>query len=252
MSPAIDLAGKVALVTGGARGIGRACSAALARAGATVVVNYHRARQQADELVLEIAARGGAAAACQADIAAPEQVLVLFEQVRQRFGRLDILVNNAGIVRDKLLLSMELADWDRVQEVNLRGAFLCTRQAVELMLPQHAGKIVNVASVAALRCARGQANYAAAKGGLLAFTRACAVELAGKGIQVNAVLPGLIATAMSERVRRRGGGELLQAIPAARFGEPEEVAGAVLFLASASADYLTGQELAVDGGMSVA
>ena len=147
--------------------------------------------------------------------------------VRAAWGSLDILVNNAGIIADALVAAMEPADWDRVIEVNLRGAFLCTRAAMPLMLPRHAGKIINVASVSALGGGRGQANYAAAKGGLVAFSRACAVELAPKGIQVNAVLPGMISTEMSARARKRGGERLLEAIPSGRFGLPEEVAQAV-------------------------
>jgi len=248
----IDLTGKVALVTGGSRGIGRSCVELLARAGADVIVNYRSSEASAAAAVAPISAAGRRAQAIRADVSAADEVEALFAEVRAAWGSLDILVNNAGIIADALVAAMEPAEWDRVIEVNLRGAFLCTRAAMPLMLPRHAGKIINVASVSALRGGRGQANYAAAKGGLVAFTRACATELAPKGIQVNAVLPGMITTEMSARARKRGGDRLLEAIPSGRFGSPEEVAQAVLFLASPLADYITGQALAVDGGMAIA
>ena len=248
----VDLTGQVAVVTGGGRGIGRACCESLARAGAVVVVNYRSSEGGAAATVAAIASAGGRARAIRADVTSPSEVEALFEEVRAASGSLDILVNNAGVIADALVAAMEASEWDRVLQVNLSGAFLCTRAAVPLMLPRHAGKIVNVASVAAVRGGRGQANYAASKGGLVAFTRACAVELAPKGIQVNAVLPGMIETEMSARVRKRDGKRLLDAIPAARFGSAEEVADAVVFLASPRAGYITGQAVAVDGGMAVA
>lgn len=248
----IDLTGKVALVTGGGRGIGRSCVELLARAGADVVVNYRSSEAGAAATVAEIGSAGRRARAIRADVSVADEVEALFGEVQAVWGSLDILVNNAGIIADSLVAAMEPADWDRVLEVNLRGAFLCTRAAMPIMLPRHAGKIVNVASVSALRGGRGQANYAAAKGGLVAFTRACAVELAPKGIEVNAVLPGMITTEMSTRARKRGGERLLETIPSGRFGSPEDVAQAVLFLVSPLADYITGQALAVDGGMTSA
>ncbi len=243
--------GKIALVTGGARGIGRETCLLLAQAGAQVVINYNRSRDQAESLLAEIEKDEGKAETFQADISKPEQVEALFERVRTRFNRLDILVNNAGIIRDNLLLSMELSDWDKVLDVNLGGAFLCTRRAAEMMLTQHSGKIINIASTGAIRGGRGQTNYAASKGGLVSFTRACAVELGGKGIQVNAVLPGLIVTEMSSRARKRAGEEILEKIPCARFGEAKDVAHLILFLASNLSDYITGQAIPVDGGLSV-
>ena len=246
-----DLDGKIALVTGGARGIGRETCLLLAQAGAQVVINYNRSRDQAESLLAEIEKNQGKAETFQADISKPEQVEALFERLRTRFNRLDILVNNAGIIRDNLLLSMELSDWDKVLDVNLGGAFLCTRRAAEMMLTQHSGKIINIASTGAIRGGRGQTNYAASKGGLVSFTRACAVELGGKGIQVNAVLPGLIVTEMSSRVRKRAGEEILEKIPCARFGGAKDVAHLILFLASNLSDYITGQAIPVDGGLSV-
>lgn len=248
----IDLTDKVALVTGGARGIGRAISKALAEAGATVVVNYNRSADEAESLQTELDAAGRAAHIVQANITKPEEVEALFGRARSECGRLDVLVNNAGVIKDTLLATMRASDWGRVLDVNLTGAFLCTQQAAEIMIPSGAGKIVNISSVGAIRGGRGQANYAAAKGGLVAFTRACAVELGPKNIQVNAVLPGMIETKMSKRVRRLAGEDILSRIPAGRFGAPEDIASLVLFLASSMADYVTGQAICVDGGMTSA
>ena len=201
---------------------------------------------------LEIHQRGGTLETVQADISTPSQVETLFEHIRNRYGRIDILVNNAGIIKDSLLLAMDISDWDKVHDVNLRAAFLCTRLTAEMMMFQHCGKIINIASVGAIRGGRGQTNYASSKAGLVAFTRACAVEQGGKGIQVNAVLPGMIDTKMSQRVRKRAGTKILKGIPAARYGKTEDVANLVVFLASDKADYITGQAICVDGGFSVA
>ena len=247
----IDLAGRIALVTGGSRGIGRETSLLLAQAGAHVIINYNRSVEEAEKIREEIIRQEGKAEIFQADIAKPEEVEKLFAYIKNTFKKIDILVNNAGIIRDNLLLSMGLPDWDRVLELNLRGAFLCTKFAAEMMMPQHAGKIINISSVSAIKGGRGQTNYAASKGGLISFTRACAVELSGKGIQVNAVLPGMIVTDMSTRARKRAGEDILKGIPCGRFGEPRDVALLVLFLASNMSDYITGQAISVDGGLSV-
>jgi len=246
-----DLNGKLALVTGGSRGIGREISLLLAQAGAEVIINYRQSKDKAESLLEEITGQRGKAELFQADVSTPEDIQRLFEHIRRKFNRLDILVNNAGIIKDNLLLSTELSDWDKVLNLNLRGAFLCTRYAAEMMLPNHSGKIINISSTGAIKGGRGQTNYAASKGGLVAFTRACAVELSGKGIQVNAVLPGMIVTGMSNRVRKRAGEEIMDKIPCGRFGEPKEVAYLVLFLASDLSDYITGQAIPVDGGLSV-
>jgi len=247
----IDLTGRIALVTGGSRGIGRETSLLLAQAGAYVIINYNRSVEEAEKIREEIIRQEGKAEIFQADIAKPEEVEKLFVYIKNTFKKIDILVNNAGIIRDNLLLSMGLPDWDRVLELNLRGAFLCTKFAAEMMMPQHAGKIINISSVSAIKGGRGQTNYAASKGGLISFTRACAVELSGKGIQVNAVLPGMIVTDMSTRARKRAGEDILKGIPCGRFGEPRDVALLVLFLASNMSDYITGQAISVDGGLSV-
>lgn len=248
----IDLTDKIALVTGGSRGIGRACALILAQAGARVVFTYNKSAQKAEELREEIKRRAGMEAeAFKADVSNPEEIEALFEFVRKKFGGLDILVNNAGIVRDTLLLTMEASDWGKVHDVNLRAAFLTSKLAVEMMIPHHSGKIVNIASIAANVGGRGQTNYASSKGGLVSFTRACAVELASKGIQVNSILPGMIDTDMSARVRKRAGEQLIRRIPAERFGEPFEVANLVLFLVSDLSNYITGQAIVVDGGLSV-
>jgi|SRR5208283_2753128 len=247
----MNLSGKTVLVTGGARGIGEAISRSLACAGAKVLINFNRSSDKARLLMEELRSRGTGCEIFHADISEPDQVESLFLKIRQSCDRLDILVNNAGIIQDKLLLAMDLSDWERVQRVNLRGAFLVTKMAAELMVPRHSGKIINIASVAALHATRGQTNYAAAKGGLVSFTRACAIELAPKGILVNAVLPGFIKTEMSVRTIRRAGETLLNRIPVQRFGSPQEVAHLVLFLASELSDYITGQAIPVDGGLSV-
>ena len=247
----IDLSGKVALVTGGARGIGGACSLALARVGATVIINYCRSKDAAERLQEEIAGAGGQARTFQADVSKPDEVEAMFAFLRREYARLDILVNNAGIIRDRLLLLMTLDDWQSVQDVNVTGTFLCTRCAVEMMLRQHGGKIITIASASAVSGGRGQTNYAASKGALVSFTRASAVELGRKGIQINAVLPGIIETDMSKGIRERAGAALLEKIPVRRFGQPSEVASLVAFLASEESNYIIGQAISIDGGLSI-
>ncbi len=241
----------MALVTGGARGIGAAISRTLASAGARVIINFNRSAEKAEQLRDALRGEGFEVETFGADVSQPAQVDALFKQIRTAYGRLDILVNNAGIIRDTLLLAMELPDWEKVHDVNLKGAFLTTRMASEMMVRQRGGKIINIASVSGIRGGRGQTNYASAKGGLISFTRACAVELAPKGIQVNAVLPGMIETEMSVRARKRAGTVILERIPAQRFGNPQEVADLVLFLACGVSDYITGQAIPVDGGLSI-
>lgn len=245
----LDLSGKVALVTGGGRGIGRACCLALAEAGAAVAVNYSRSAEAAQEVKRAIEAKGGRAETFAADVSSLEETQAMFAKVKEAFGTLDILVNNAGVIQDTLLLTMKPDQWARVLGVSLNGAYHCTRLAAEIMMRKRSGKVINMSSVAALSGGRGQTNYAAAKAGLIAFTRACAAEMGSRGIQFNAVLPGMIVTDMSARVRKTAGDQVLARIPAGRFGEPEDVAKLVVFLASPGSDYINGQAIAVDGGL---
>jgi 3-oxoacyl-[acyl-carrier protein] reductase len=247
----LDLSGKTALVSGGARGIGASITRTLGAAGARVVINYNKSGEKAEKVRDELRCEGIEAEIFQADVSDAAQVERLFQFIRSSVGQLDVLVNNAGLIRDTLLLTMSVSDWEKVHDVSLRGAFLMTRMAAELMVPRHCGKIINIASVSAIRGGRGQTNYASAKGGLIAFTRACAVELAPKGVQVNAVLPGFIETEMSVRAMRRAGEAILDRIPAHRLGSPQDVANIVLFLASGMSEYVTGQAIPVDGGLSV-
>ncbi len=245
----IDLSGKIALVTGGGRGIGRACCMALARAGASVAINYSRSAEAAEEVWAEIEAAGGQARTYLADVSSFEDVTAMFDQVKADFGTIDILVNNAGVIHDTLLLTMKPTGWRKVLGVSLDGAYHCTKAAGEIMLRKRSGKVISISSVIGVLGGAGQTNYASAKAGIIAFMRACAAEMGKRGIQFNTILPGMIVTDMSERVREKGGDAILQRIPAGRFGEPEDVAKLVVFLASEESNYINGQAIAVDGGL---
>ncbi|BAU43127.1 3-oxoacyl-[acyl-carrier-protein] reductase [Leptolyngbya sp. O-77] len=241
------LAGQVAIVTGASRGIGRAIALALAAEGAKVAVNYASSSGAADAVVAEIAGAGGEAIALQADVSKADQVDTLFAAVMEKWGRVDVLVNNAGITRDTLLLRMKPEDWQAVIDLNLTGVFLCTRAASKIMLKQKSGRIVNISSVVGLMGNPGQSNYSAAKAGVIGFTKSVAKELAPRGITVNAIAPGFIATDMTHGLNSE---DILKFIPLGRYGQAEEVAGATRFLAAdPAAAYITGQVLNVDGGM---
>ena len=245
-SPA-PLADQVALVTGASRGIGRAIALELAAAGALVVVNYASSPEAAEAVVAEIAAAGGRAWAHQANVAEEEQVEAMVKAVLAKEGRLDVLVNNAGITRDGLLMRMKTADWQSVIDLNLTGVFLCTRAVSRTMLKARFGRIINITSVVALMGNPGQANYSAAKAGLIGLTRSSAAEFASRGVTVNAVAPGFIESDMTAELDKE---PILAAIPLGRMGSAAEVAGAVRFLAAdPAAAYITGQVLQVDGGM---
>ena len=241
---------KVAVVTGASRGIGKAAALALASQGAKVVVNYARSSDAAEAIVKQITEAGGEAIATEADVSQSEQVDNLIKTTLDKFGRIDVLVNNAGITKDTLLLRMKPEQWQAVIDLNLTGVFLCTKAVSKTMLKQRSGRIINIASVAGQMGNPGQANYSAAKAGVIGFTKTVAKELANRGVTVNAVAPGFIETDMTEDLKSD---DIIEFIPLGRYGKPEEVAGTIRFLAAdPAAAYITGQVFNVDGGMVMA
>ncbi|MFD2208791.1 3-oxoacyl-[acyl-carrier-protein] reductase [Virgibacillus halophilus] len=243
------LAGKTALVTGASRGIGRAIALELAEQGANIVVNYSGSEQKAGEVVEAIEKLGVKAIKYQANVAKEEDVKSMMKETVKTFGSLDILINNAGITKDNLLMRMKESEFDDVIQTNLKGAFLCVKAATRQMMKQRDGRIVNVASVVGISGNPGQANYVAAKAGLIGLTKTAAKELAARNIRVNAVAPGFISTDMTDALTEEQREAMLQLIPLARLGKPEDIAKTIRFLVSDDAAYITGQTITVDGGM---
>jgi 3-oxoacyl-[acyl-carrier protein] reductase len=252
LSDPLRLDGRRALVTGASRGIGRATAEALAAAGAAVAINYARSSDEAESTAAALRASGAEVEVVQADVADAAQVEAMFAHLRQRWDGVDIVVNNAAITRDGYVMLMSPERWDEVLAVNLRGAFLCARQALRPMIKRRWGRIVNVVSPAALLGQDGAANYAAAKGGLLSFTKSLAREVGRYDITVNAVCPGLVDTRLIAKMPLPVRSRHESSIALGRFGTPEEVAQAILFLVSPAAAYVTGATLAVDGGLTMA
>jgi len=242
---------QVALVTGGSRGIGRGIVKAFAAEGAKVAFVYRGNKESADKLVQEVTQAGGKALALQCDVTNGEEVEKVIEQVEKELGPVNVLVNNAGIIRDGLFVGMDRKDWDAVIQTNLGGTFNFCRALAMKLARLRKGRIINISSVAAEYNNPGQANYAASKGAVNAFTRALAVELAKRGVTVNAIAPGFIETDMSEAVRNKAGDLIKNAVPMKRLGQPEDIARVAVFLASDESGYITGQVITVDGGLSL-
>jgi 3-oxoacyl-[acyl-carrier protein] reductase len=245
----MTLEGKVALVTGASRGIGREIALELAKQGANVAVNYAGSEEKANEVVDEIKAIGKEAFSVKCDVSNSEEVAAMVKETVDRFGKLDILVNNAGITKDNLLMRMKEEEWDDVININLKGVFLCTKAVTRQMMKQRVGRIINITSVVGVSGNPGQANYVAAKSGVIGLTKTTAKELASRNITVNAIAPGFITTDMTDKLSEEVKSEMLKQIPLARLGEPKDIAKMTAFLASDDSSYITGQTLHINGGM---
>ncbi|CEG22449.1 3-oxoacyl-[acyl-carrier-protein] reductase FabG [Planococcus massiliensis] len=243
------LAGKTAIVTGASRGIGAEIARRFSEAGAKVVVNYSGSQEKAEAVVADIRANGGEAIAVKANVSDSDAVKAMIDETMKAFGSIDVLVNNAGITRDNLMMRMKDDEWDDVINTNLKGVFICTKGVTRQMMKQRSGRIINVASIVGVMGNAGQANYVAAKAGVIGLTKTTARELASRNITANAVAPGFITTDMTDALGEDIQKTMLAQIPLGRFGKPEEVAKAVLFLASDDSSYMTGQTLHLDGGM---
>lgn len=244
-----ELEGKVSLVTGGSRGLGRAIALKLADLGSKVAINYRSNDEEAANVARAIESRGGEALLVKADVADSKAVKNMTREVAKNWGTIDILVNNAGIVDDNLLLRMSDESWDSVINTNLRGAYLCTRFSLRYMMSQSWGRVINIASLAGVVGNMGQANYSAAKGGLIAFTKSVAREVGSRNITANAIAPGFVATEMTEKLPQETRDNILARIPLQRFGKPEDVAELAAFLATERASYITAQAICIDGGV---
>lgn len=243
------LQGQVAIVTGASRGIGEAIALELAAQGAKIVVNYSGSTEKAQQVVSTIQANGGEAIAVQASVSQTDAVDALVKQTIEAFGRVDILVNNAGITRDNLMMRMKEDEWDDVIDTNLKGVFLCTKAVTRTMMKQRYGRIINISSIVGVSGNAGQANYVAAKAGVIGLTKTTAKELASRNILVNAIAPGFITTEMTDALPEDVKNAMLAQIPLAKLGQPTHIAKAVAFLASEDASYITGQTLHIDGGL---
>jgi 3-oxoacyl-[acyl-carrier protein] reductase len=240
---------KVALITGGSRGIGRAIALKLSKEGYDIAISYINNDERAKGVIEEIEKNNVKALAIKADVSKEEEVDKMMEKIKEQLGTIDVLVNNAGITRDNLLLRMKTVDWDQVMDTNLRGVYLCTKAVARGMMKKRYGKIVNITSVVGISGNAGQGNYSASKAGVIGFTKSIAKELGSRGININAVAPGFIETAMTDGLDDNIKEEMIKSIPLNRAGKPEDVANLVAFLCSKESDYITGQVIHVDGGM---
>lgn len=245
----MSLSGKVALITGGSRGIGREIAIELSKHGVNIAITYNNNEVKAKETVDEIQKNGAKGIYIKVDVSKEEDVLKMIETVKNQLGSIDILVNNAGINKDNLLMRMKTDEWDDVINTNLKGTYLCTKAVVRNMIKEKYGKVINIASIAGVAGNFGQTNYSASKAGIIGFTKSLAKELASRGINVNAVAPGLIQTDMAKALKDDIKDSLVKNIPMGRLGSTKDIANIVVFLASEKSDYITGQVINVDGGM---